>query len=328
MKTTAIGLACFSMLAAGTALAQAPTAGSATAFPNRFVRIVYPQTPGIGYYLRVLADKLTEEWGQQVIIDYRAGANGIVGVQQVSSAKPDGHTILASYASPMVINPHVYKSLPYDVVRDFAPIAQVVTANMGLVVHPKLPVRSVKELVALAKARPGDLMYGSNGVGNMTHLAGELFAMEAGINILHVPYKGGTPSIQETIGGQVQMLIANTSSYLPHVDSGRLRLLAICSEKRSSLLQNTPTMVESGYPRLVMTAWGGLLAPTGTPRDIIMKIYRDTAKAVQLPEVRERFLSFGNEVEITTPEEFGAFLKADLDRWGRVVKHAGIEHSQ
>ena len=328
MKTALIGFACIATLTAGTTLAQAPAAGSATTFPNRFVRIVYPQSPGIGFYLRVLADKLTEEWGQQVIIDYRAGANGIVGVQQVASAKPDGYTILASYASPMVINPHVYKSLPYDVVRDFAPVAQVVTANMGLVVHPRLPVRSVKELVALAKARPGELMFGSNGVGNMTHLAGELFSMEAGIKILHVPYKGGTPSIQETMGGQVQMLIANTSSYQPHVDSGRLRLLAICSEQRSSLLPNTPTMVEAGYPRMIMTAWGGLLAPAGTPRDIIMKIYRTTAKAVQVPEVRDRFLSFGNEVEITTPEEFAAFMKADLDRWGRVVKYAGIEHTQ
>ncbi|HSQ05067.1 MAG TPA: tripartite tricarboxylate transporter substrate binding protein, partial [Burkholderiales bacterium] len=279
-------------------------------------------------YLRVLTQKLSEEWGQQVIIDYRAGANGIIGVQQVAAAKPDGYTLFASYASLLAINPHVYKSLPYDALHDFAPIAQIVAANMGLFVHPNLPVRSVKELVALAKARPGDLMFGSNGVGNMTHLAGELFAMEAGVKLLHVPYKGSAPALQDLMGGQVQMLIANTTTYQPHVESGRLRLLAICSEKRSPLLPGTPTMVESGYPRMVMTAWGGLLAPAGTPRDIIMKIYREIAKAMQVSEVRDRVISFGNDIKVTTPEEFAAFIKSDLDRWGPVVKRAGIEHTQ
>jgi tripartite-type tricarboxylate transporter receptor subunit TctC len=321
---------CVSVIACGTTLAQAPTGALPATYPSRVIRIVAPQSAGTGtdLYTRAVAQKLTEEWGQQVIIDNRPGANGIVGVQQVTKAKPDGYTLLTTYASLLSINPHVYKSLPYDTLQDFAPIAQVVAANMGLVVHPKLPVRSVKELVALAKARPGELMYSSNGVGNMTHLAGELFAMEAGLKLLHVPYKGAAPAIQDAMGGQVQMLIGNTTGFQSHVDSGRLRLLAICSEKRSGLLPDTPTMVESGYPRMVMTAWGGLLAPAGTPRDIVMKIYRDTAKAVQAPEVRERLIALGNDIKVTTPEEFGAFIKADLERWGRVVKRAGIEHSQ
>jgi tripartite-type tricarboxylate transporter receptor subunit TctC len=316
------------MLAAKTALAQAPATASATTYPNRFVRIVYPQSPGSGPYLRVLADKLADEWGQQVIIDFRPGANGIIGVQQAANAKPDGYTILASFASAMVINPHIYKSLPYDVLHDFVPIGQVVSANMGLVVHPKLPVRSVKELVALAKARPGELMYSSNGVGNMTHLAGELFAMDAGLQLLHVPTRGAGPAVLELMGGQVQMLIANIMQVQPQVDSGKLRLLAICGEKRSPFLPDTPTLAESGYPRMVMSAWGGLLAPAGTPRDIVMKISRDTAKAVQVPEVRERIIAVGNDIKVTTPEEFAVFIKADLDRWGPVAKRAGIEHSQ
>ncbi len=328
LKTKTVGLTCISMLAAGAALAQAPAGGPAAGFPNRVVRVVLPQSPGSSPYLRVFTERFSQEWGQQVIIDYRPGANGIIGVQQVATAKPDGYTLFASYASLLVINPHVYRNLPYDALHDFAPIAQIVSANMGLFVHPNLPVHSVKQLVALAKSRPGDLMFGSNGVGNMTHLAGELFAMEAGLKILHVPYKGSGPALQDLMGGQVQMVIANTTTYQPHVDSGRLRLLAICSENRSPLLPGTPTMAESGYPRMIMTAWGGLLAPAGTPRDIIMKIYRETAKLAQLAEVRDRVMSFGNDVKVTTPEEFGGFIKADLDRWGPVVKRAGIEHSQ
>jgi tripartite-type tricarboxylate transporter receptor subunit TctC len=330
MKVTAIASSCIAMLASATTLAQAPAGGTGTSYPNRIVRIVAPQSAGTGtdLYTRAVAQKLTEEWGQQVIVDNRPGANGIVGVQQVTKAKPDGYTLLTSYASVMVINPHVYKTLPYDTLQDLAPIMQTVTANMGLLVHPKLPARSVKELVALAKARPGELMYASNGVGNMTHLAGELFAMEAGLKLLHIPYKGAAPAIQELMGGQVAMLIANTTGIHSHLDSGRLRLLAICGEKRSSVLPNTPTMVESGYPRLVMAAWGGFFAPAGTPRDIILKIQRDTAKTLHTPEVRERMSGLGNEIKISNPEEFTAFIKADMERWGRVVKYAGIEHSQ
>ena len=330
MEASRYFAACISVLAAGTTLAQAPTGGSATTYPVRPVRIVAPQSAGSGIDLstRAMAQKLTEEWGQQVIVDNRPGANGILGVNQVAKAKPDGYTLLTSFASVLVINPHVYKTLPYDTLRDFSPIMQTVAANMGLLVHPKLPARSVKELIALAKARPGELMYASNGVGNMTHLAAELFAMETGLKLLHVPYKGATPAIQDLIGGQVALLIANTTGVEAHVESGRLRLLALCSEKRSSAHPDTPTMVESGYPAVVLTAWGGFLAPAGTPQEIIAKVHRDTARALQQPELRERVSVIGNEITVSTPEEFGAFLKSELEKWGRVVTRTGIEHSQ
>lgn len=330
METSRYFAVCISVLATGTTLAQAPAGGSAPPYPVRPVRFVIPQTAGAGLdtSTRAIAQKLTEEWGQQIIVDNRPGANGILGMQLVAKAKPDGYTLLVSYASVLAINPHVYKELPYDSLRDYAPIMQVGTADMGLVVHPGLPARSVKELVALAKARPGELMYSSNGIGNMTHLAAELFAMEAGLNLLHVPYKGATPAIQDLIAGQVAMLIANVTGLAPHIASGRLRLLAIFSEKRSRAHPDTPTMVESGHGGVVLTAWAGFLAPAGTPRDIVTKVYRDTARVIQQPELRERLIAIGNEIKVTTPEEFGAFVKDELDKWGRVVKRAGIEHSQ
>mgnify|MGYP001610983048 CR=1 FL=1 len=319
------------LFVAAAALGVGPVAAQGPAeYPNRPVRVVVPQPAGGGVdiYTRAIAQKLTETWGQQIIVDNRPGANGIIGIEQVAKAKPDGYTLGVGFTSVLTINPHVYKSLPYDTFRDLAPITQLVTNTMVLVVHPNLPARSAKELVALAKSRPGDLIYGSFGIGNLTHLAAELLRIEAGLKILHVPYKGETPAITEVISGQVAMLFATSVGVAAHIRSGRLRLLASCGEKRAAAYPDTPTMIEAGLPKVVVTGWGGIVAPAGTPREMIDKVHRDTARHLVAGEVRERLSAMGSESVGSTPAEFAAFLKSETDKWSRVVREAGIYQSQ
>lgn len=318
------------LLAAVAACAPAMTAAQTTDYPNRPVRIIVPQAAGGGVDIvaRVIAQKLTESWGQQVIVDYRPGANGIIGIDAVAKSKPDGYTLTSAFTSVLTINPSVYKSLPYDTFRDFAPITQTVINTIVLVVNPYLPARSVKELVALGKSRPGDLIYGSFGIGNMTHLAAELLRLEAGLKMVHVPYKGETPAVTDLIGGQVALLFATSAGVNAHIKAGRLRLLATCGEKRAIAYPDTPTMIEAGFPNVRVTGWAGLLAPTGTPQEIIQKVQRDTARQVLAPEVRERLSSLGAEPAGTTAEEFAGFLKAETEKWARVAREAGIYHSQ
>lgn len=315
-------------LAAGAALYCA--AAAAQPYPNRPVRIVVPQPAGGGVdiYTRLISQKLGETWGQQVIVDNRPGANGIIALEQVIKAKPDGYTLLAGFTSVLTINPHVYKSLPYDTFRDLAPITQTVSNTMVLVVHPNVPARSVKELVALGKSRPGDLNYGSFGIGNLTHLAAELLRLEAGLKMTHVPYKGETPAITESISGQVALLFATSVGVAAHVRSGRLRMLATCGESRAAAFPDVPTMVESGLPKVVVTGWGGTLAPSGTPRDILEKVQRDTARHLQGGELRERLAGMGSDPVGSTPEGFGAFLRSETEKWEKVSKVAGIYKSQ
>jgi tripartite-type tricarboxylate transporter receptor subunit TctC len=302
----------------------------ATDYPNRPVRIVVPQPAGGGVdiYTRAISQKLTESWGQQVLVDNRPGANGIIALEQVIKAKPDGYTLVAAFTSVLTINPHVYKSLPYDTFRDLAAITQTVSNTMVLVVNPSLPARSVKQLVALGKARPGDLNYGSFGIGNLTHLAGELFRLEAGLKMVHVPYKGETPAITEAMSGQVALLFATSVGVAGHVKAGRLRMLATAGEKRTAAFPDIPTMVESGLPRVVVTGWGGTLAPAGTPREVLEKVQRDTARNLQGGELRERLAGMGSEPIGSTPDQFAAFLRSETDKWERVAKVAGIYKSQ
>jgi tripartite-type tricarboxylate transporter receptor subunit TctC len=317
-----MALAAVTALFAGGVMAQQ--------YPARPVRIVVPQAAGGGVdiWARSISQKLTEAWGQQIVVDNRPGANGIIGIEQVTKAKPDGYTIAAAFTSVLTINPHVYKSLPYDTFRDLAPITQTVTNTIVLVVNPYLPARSVKELVALGKSRPADLTYGSFGVGNMTHLAGELLRLEAGMKPVHVPYKGETPAITDLIGGQVAYIFATAPGVAGHINSGRLRLLATCGEKRASAYPETPTMIEAGFPKVVVTGWGGFLAPAGTAPEIIQKFQRDTARQLQSPDLRERLSAIGSEPSGTTPEEFAAFLKSETEKWQRVSKAAGIYQTQ
>ena len=305
-------------------------ADRAPEYPVRPVRIILPQPAGGGtdVVARAIAQTLTDAWGQQVIVDNRPGANGIIGTDLAAKSKPDGYTLLYGFTSMLTINPSVYKSLPYDTLRDFAPITHTVTNTMALVVNPYLPVRSVKELVALARSRPGHLLYGSFGIGNQTHLTAELFRIETGLKMLHVPYKGETPAITETISGQVAMMFSPSAGVAPHVRTGRLRLLATCGEKRSAAFPETPTMIESGFPKVISIGWGGMLAPAGTPPDIIQKLQREIARNLASPEVRDRLNAIGSEPVGSTTEEFAALLKAETEKWSRVVRGANLFHSQ
>jgi len=303
---------------------------AAQPYPSRPVRIILPQAAGgaVDVALRPIAQKLSETWGQQVIVDNRPGANGIIGIEAIAKSKPDGYTLGAAFTSSLTINPHVYKSLPYDTFRDFVPVTQVVTNTITLVVNPYLPVRTAKELVALGRSRPGDLIYASAGVGNMTHLAAELMRIETGLNMVHVPYKGDTPAVTDLIGGQVALIFATGPSVTGHIKTGRLRLLATCGEKRAIAFPDTPTMIESGFPKVVVTGWWGLIAPAGTPQDIVQKVSRDTARQVLAPDLRPQLSALGAEPAGTTPEQFAVFLKSEMDKWQRVSKAAGVYQSQ
>ena len=299
-------------------------------YPNRPVRIIVPQTAGGGVDVvaRLVAQKLTETWGQQVLVDNRPGANGIIGIEAVAKSKPDGYTVAAAFTSVMTINHHVYKSLPYDPFRDFAPITQNVTNTIVLAVHPSLPVRSVKELIALGRSQTGDLVYGSFGVGNMTHLAGELMRLETKLKMNHVPYKGESPAVAALMGGQVMLIWATSAGIVPQVPNGRLRMLATGGDKRTSAFPDTPTMIELGYPNVRVTGWGAYLAPAGTPQDIIDKFHREASRSLLAPELREKLSAAGAEPVGSSPTELAAFMKSESDKWLRVTQQAGIYQSQ
>ncbi len=299
-------------------------------YPTRVIRIVVAQAPSSGPDItaRAIGQKLTESWGQQVVVENRAGANGIIGGDLVAKAKPDGYTLLLGVNSAMVMNPFVYKNLPYDPLRDLAPVTQIVTNTFGLVVTPTLPAASVKALVALAKARPGELTFGSAGIGNMTHLSAELFARVAGVKLLHVPYKGTTPAQIDLMSGHISLMFVTTQGVAPHIASGKVRMLATCGSKRAAAFPDAPTLVESGYAKLAFSGWNGLLAPAGTPPDIISKLAREIASQLAVPEFRERMSSLGAEPTPNSPEAFAAFIKADAQMWSRLIRDIGLEHSQ
>ena len=326
-SVAAFVLATIAMLWAIPAPAQGKPAGD---FPNRPVRIVIPQAAGSGVDImtRAVAQKLTEAWGQQVIVDNRPGANGIIGIEAVSKAKPDGYTLSMAFTSVLTINPHVYKSLPYDTFRDFAPISQAVTNTIVLMVHPSVPARSVKDLVALAKARPGQLNFGSFGIGNVTHLAGELLRVESGVRMEHVPYKGETAALTGLISGEYALLFAVSSAAAPHIHTGRVRLLATGGDKRPPAWPDTPTMVEAGFPGVTVTGWNGLLAPAGTPPEIVQKVHADSARHLLGPELRERLTALGADPVGSTPAQFAAFIKAEAEKWERAAKAANVYKSQ
>jgi tripartite-type tricarboxylate transporter receptor subunit TctC len=313
--TQAIALSC------GLALAAAAAAQD---YPNHPVRVVIPLSPGGTTDVpgRMIAQKLSEKLGQQFFVENRAGAGGTIGSDFVAKAKPDGYTLLLT-ATPFVITPHVYKKLPYNALADFAPVIRIASGPYVLVVHPSLGVNSVKELIALAKTQPGRIDFASSGNGSAQHLVTALFAHMAGIQLNHVPYKGSGPAQQDLMSGIVKMSFVGTPIAIPHVKAGRLKALGVSTATRSQEMPNVPTIAEAGVPGYEARVWIGMVAPAGTPHEIIAKLNGEIGRLVRTDELKKLLAPTGMEPDPDTPEQFGAYLKADYDKWGSVVRESG-----
>ena len=295
-------------------------------YPRRPIRIIITVAPGGGADItaRMIAQKLTEAWGQQAIVDNRPGGNGIVGMEIAANANPDGHTLVLGTIGPVAVNPSLYAKLPYDPVNGFAPVARAVSALNVLVVHPSLPVNSVKELIAYAKANPGKLNFGSSGVGFADHLAGELFNTMAGVKMTHVPYKGGAPAMIDLVGGNVQLIFATVSTALTQMKAGRIRALAVTAGKRVEQFAELPTVAESGVPGFAVDNWYGVLAPRGTPKPVIVRLHAEINRALEQHDVRERLQVLGIfAFPAPTPEAFGDYIRSEIAKYAQVVKSAG-----
>jgi tripartite-type tricarboxylate transporter receptor subunit TctC len=301
------------------------TAAMAQQYPTKPVRMIVAVPPGgpADTLARLVAPKLTEALGQTVVIDNRPGANGIIAYETTARATPDGYTF-AAVAAGVAINPSLYRNVPYDPIKDFAPITLGITVPNILVVHPTVKATSVRELVALAKAQPGKMTFASAGNGTSGHLALELFRQTTGIDVIHVPYKGGGPALADLVGGQVQALFSIALAATPQIKAGRLRALAITSARRSSVAPELPTVAELGLPGFEVVGWFGWLAPAQTPRAIVSKLHVEIAKALNMPDVRERLLSQSTEPVGNTPAEFAAFIKSEHAKWGKVIRDANV----
>jgi tripartite-type tricarboxylate transporter receptor subunit TctC len=295
-------------------------------YPTRAVRVIVPSAPGGGTDIsaRILAPQLTQFLGQQVIVENRAGAGTMIGGEAVARAAPDGYTLLMGI-STLAINPAMYKKVPYDALKDFAPISQAVSLSNVLVVHPSLPVRNLKEFIALVKPRPGQVNFASAGVGTSPHLSMELFLVMANLKMLHVPYKGSGPGVTDLVAGHVPAMMPNMLSAQPHIKSGRLRAMGVTGSKRAPGADDIPTIAEAGVPGYEAVQWYGLLAPAATPRDIITKLHAGVVRALQNPDVRQRLLNDGAEPVGNSPEEFANYLRGETTKWAKVVQAAGIK---
>jgi tripartite-type tricarboxylate transporter receptor subunit TctC len=306
--------------------AQPTSTGSGQAYPNKPVRIVVPFPAGgpIDMTTRPLAQKVSEGLGATVVIDNRGGANGNIGAENVAKSAPDGYSLVVGAGGGFAIGPHLYTKLPFDVFRDFKPVSLFVTLPQLLVVHPQLPVKTVKELAALAKARPNQLNYGSSGTGSTPHLAMELLKRSAQIELTHVPYKGMGPATMDLMGGQLQLTFADMPVLLQQVKAGKLRGLSVGTPKRSPNLPEVPTMIEAGFPKVEAYNWYGLFAPAGTPKEIIARLNAETVKAMNNPDLKSFMQSQGAQAVGSTPEQLGALHKREFDKWGVVVKAIGV----
>ncbi len=305
-------------LAAGVAGAQS--------YPARVVRFVSPYAPGGGTDIlaRTLAQKLTESFGQSFVVENRAGGGGIVGIDSVAKAPPDGYTILLGSKGPLTMNPALHSKLPYDTLRDLAAVSLIGSVPAVLVVHPSLPVKSVQELLALARARPGELTFSSSGTSGTGHLSGELFAALGGVKLVHVPYRGTGPATIAVLSGEVTFGFGNLVSLMPHVQSRQLRALAVTSAKRIAAARDLPTVAEAGLKGYEYVTWYGVLAPAGTPKEIVARLSAELAKVVRQPEMRDRLSGEGGEAIGSTPEEFAEYLKAEMASSAKLVRIANL----
>lgn len=299
---------------------------SAQSYPSKPVRIVIPFPPGGGTdsIVRAFSTRFVEALGQPVVLDNRSGANGNVGTELVAKSPSDGYTLLMNGSGTLAINPSLYARLPYDPIRDFAPIGLTVLQPHVLTVHPSIPVRTVGDLVRLAKSQPGRLNFASSGSGSLAHLGGELFKSASGIDVVHVPYKGAAPALIDLLGGQVHMVFASSPAVMPHIKTKRLKALAVTTAKRIGVMPEVPTVSESGLAGFVLIGWYGLLAPAGTPSAIVTKLNVDLTRTLGLADVRERLNGLGLEIEPSTAEEFGRFMAAEIDKYAKIVRTANI----
>jgi tripartite-type tricarboxylate transporter receptor subunit TctC len=320
--TAAILTAVLGVLAQAMPAAAADEAGR---YPERPIRLLVGFAPGGGTdtTARAIAQKLGQALGQQVIIDNRPGAAGNIATQIVANANPDGYTLLMGTIAALAINPTLFGNLPFDPVRDFAPITQAVNSTNVLVVHPSVKAASVKELIELAKASPGKVLYGSSGVGGAGHLAGELFCTLAGVKMTHVPYKGGGPVMIDLIAGQVHSVFATAATAIPHIKSGKIRPLGVTTAKRAGMLPDIPTIAEQGLKGFDANNWYGLLAPAKTPQPIVTRLNAEVVKVLQMPDIKQYLFNQGLDPAPTTPDEFGAYIKSEMAKWAKVVRAAG-----
>jgi tripartite-type tricarboxylate transporter receptor subunit TctC len=309
------------------ALFAAPAGALAQKYPAKPVRLVLPFTAAsaVDVLGRLYAQKMSETWGQQVLVDNRTGAAGIIGMEAIARAVPDGYTLGMGNVATLALNPHLYQKLSYDVTRDYVPVSLAAIIRNCLVVHPSLPVKSVKELIALAKARPGQLNYASGGVGSAQHVPMEMLKVMAGINIVHVPYKGLTPAFNDVLAGEVPMMMPGLVSALPFHKSGRLRIIATTGATRTSVTPEIPTVAQAGVPGYEFDSWTGFLAPAGTPPAIVTQLNAEVVRVSNLPDIRERLTALGFDVVGGTSEAFAALIRDNNARLGKVIREAGIK---
>jgi tripartite-type tricarboxylate transporter receptor subunit TctC len=328
-----IGHARLAILTGVLALAFAGAAAAQTAddFPNRPIKIIVPQAAGSGIdiHARILAQKMNELWGQPGVVENRPGANAIIGMEAAAKSAPDGYTLVYAPVSSVTTNGFIYKKLPYDPLRDFAPITQTVSNPLGLVANPGSGIKSINDLVERAKANPGQINYGSFGIGNMTHLQGVLLSLAADIKMTHVPYRGQTPMVTDILAGQIPIGFTTTAGVTDLIESGKLDLLSVFTVERDEQFPKTPTPTEIGYPNVVVVGWAGLMAPAGTPKPIVAKLHAGMVKVLAMPDVKDAIFKQGSKaVSSKSPEDFANYIKAEMDKFHPVIKAAGLEGSQ
>ena len=306
--------------------AGAPPAPAQDSFPSRPIRWIVPSPPGGGTdaVSRIMAPKLTEMWKQQIVIDNRGGVQGSLGMALAAKSVPDGYTIVFAYSGPIVVNPHIYREVGYDALRDFAALTRYTQQPMVMTAHPSVPATSLKELAAHAKQNPGKLTFASS--ASLQHLGGELFKLAAGVNMTHIPYKGAGPAVLDLLGGNVSTMISNPTSVVPHIRSGKLRALGILGGQRIDALREVPTAAEAGFSEFAnVIEWYGMLAPAATPRTIVNALNSALVRALQMPDVQSRIQALGMTPSPSTPEEFDRQIRADYALWGKVVKASGVK---